>query len=166
MSGVMSLFFAGIILSHYAWYNISEVSRKSIPHVVHTFALLSETFLYAYLGITAGASFQPEIGWKWSPWLIVVTSILCLASRAAHIFPFSWLLNLRRKRPISYKMQTVMWFAGLRGAVAFALAMNVNTANRKTIITTTLAIVFFTTLISGGLTEPLLSRLGLRRANR
>ena len=55
----------------------------------------------------------------------------------------SFLANLRRKRKISPKMQFVMWFAGLRGAIAFALAMNMpnvegNLWDNDVIVTTTL----------------------------
>ena len=36
----------------------------------------------------------------------------------------SFLANLKRRHRIPFKMQFVMWFAGLRGAIAFALALN------------------------------------------
>jgi NhaP-type Na+/H+ or K+/H+ antiporter len=50
----------------------------------------------------------------------------CLLARFLNIFPLSFIANLCRNESnrISVKMQTVLWFAGLRGAVAFALAMN------------------------------------------
>jgi NhaP-type Na+/H+ or K+/H+ antiporter len=55
----------------------------------------------------------------------------------------SFLANLRRKRKITTKMQVAMWFAGLRGAIAFALSMNMpnvegNTWDNDVIVTTTL----------------------------
>lgn len=58
----------------------------------------------------------------------------------------SLLANIGRKRKITPKMQFAMWFAGLRGAIAFALAMNMpNVTNAKgeqwdndVIVTTTL----------------------------
>lgn len=65
-------------------------------------------------------------------------------------------------------MQVVIWFAGLRGAIAFALAFNMPTPNanwdRGVIISTTLAVIFFTTLVCGGLTEPLLRKLDMQGA--
>lgn len=62
---------------------------------------------------------------------------------ACGVTEHSWLANLRRKRKISPKMQFVMWFAGLRGAIAFALAMNMPNNERgdwdnDVVITTTL----------------------------
>ncbi len=61
-------------------------------------------------------------------------------------------------------MQIVMWFAGLRGAVSFALSLSVSTENRPYIVTTTLTVVVVTTFILGGFTEKLLTCLGLSGA--
>eukprot|EP00474_Spongospora_subterranea_P003990 CRZ04448.1 hypothetical protein [Spongospora subterranea] len=163
LSGVMALFICGIVMHNYTWYSLSSTTRRSTKHIFHSFALLAETFLFAYVGITAGMSFKPEIGLKWSPMLVIFTLFACFLARAVHIFPGSALVNLRRKRKITFPMQVVMWFAGLRGAVSFALALSVDTPNRSIVITTTLTIVFFTTVVCGGLTEPLLSKLKLRR---
>eukprot|EP00494_Astrolonche_serrata_P022433 UN22690 len=60
-------------------------------------------------------------------------------------------------------MQIMLWFAGIRGAIAFALSLNVDTDHRGYIITATLMIVFFTTIICGGMTETMLTSLELRR---
>jgi len=43
-----------------------------------------------------------------------------------------------------------MWFAGLRGAMAFALTLNVPTPEQRAILTTTLILVLFTVLVLGG----------------
>lgn len=62
-------------------------------------------------------------------------------------------------------MQVVMWFAGLRGAIAFALALIFPIAHRPVVVTTTLAVVLVTTFVCGGLTEPLVSYLGMKNPN-
>lgn len=86
------------------------------------------------------------------------------------IFPrLSALANLKRKKKITMKMQFVMWFAGLRGAIPFALAFNMPQSgpmwNREVIVTTTLSVCLITTLVLGGLTEPLLKRMNLSSGN-
>jgi sodium/hydrogen exchanger 8 len=55
-------------------------------------------------------------------------------------------------------MQFIMWFSGLRGAIAFALSLNlqINEEVRHVIVTSTLILVLFTTLILGGSTLPLM----------
>jgi len=55
----------------------------------------------------------------------------------------------------------MIWFSGLRGAIAFALALMVPTAAHPEILTTTLIIVVFTVLVLGGLTVPVLKCLGI-----
>jgi len=56
-----------------------------------------------------------------------------------------------------------MWFGGLRGAMAFALSLNVPTPAQRAILTTTLIIVLFTVLVLGGATIPLLEFLDIPR---
>lgn len=168
MSGIVSLFFCGIVLAHYAFYNVSRTTQTSSHHVFKSFAMIAETFVFAYLGIYAGIHLE-RLDQSWSVLMILFTVLLCFIARAANIFPFAFIANLRRKRKISFKMQVAMWFAGLRGAIAFALAINVpaippSTTPNSYIVTTTLTIVFFTTLVCGGLTEPLLRKLDLRGA--
>lgn len=83
---------------------------------------------------------------------------MCLVARAANIFPLSILLNYFREHKITKKMQFVMWFSGLRGAIAFALSLNLQIDNetRHIIVTSTLILVLFTTLVLGGATMPLM----------
>jgi len=157
----MALFFCGIVLSHYNWYNISPVSQATTKQAFKSFAILAETFLFAYLGITTSISFRPNKDLQWSVLLIIFALLLCLIGRAVHIFPFSFMANCVRKKKITFNMQVLMWFAGLRGAIAFALALNLDTDNKNLLVTTTITIVMFTTLILGGLTSPFIRRLGL-----
>ena len=83
---------------------------------------------------------------------------MCLVGRAANIFPLSILLNYFREHKITKKMQFVMWFSGLRGAIAFALSLSLEIDNeiRHVIVTTTLILVLFTTMVLGGATMPLM----------
>lgn len=62
------------------------------------------------------------------------------------------------KLKIPWNHQAVMLFCGLRGAVAFALAMDLRTMtpNGPEILTTTIAIVLLTIVLLGGLTTPVL----------
>jgi len=91
--------------------------------------------------------------------------------RAFNIFPLSWILNRYRADKISMKNQFIMWFSGLRGAIAFALSLNFPTQGtdggevRRAIISTTLSIVLFTVIVLGGGTMPLLRLLRVEGAD-
>lgn len=165
MSGIMALFFCGIILSHYNWHNLSGETQAASVYVFHAFAHTSETIVFAYVGISIFAGAYKT----WNIGFLALAIVFCLIGRAVNIFPISFFANMTRKKPIPYPMQGVIWFAGLRGAIAFALAINMPQPergpewNNDVIATTTLGIVMFTTIICGGLTEPILTRMGMKR---
>jgi sodium/hydrogen exchanger 8 len=60
---------------------------------------------------------------QWNLSFFLLCTIFCLVSRLFNTFPLSVVANCFRSRPIPLKMQTVIWFAGLRGAISFALSM-------------------------------------------
>ena len=87
--------------------------------------------------------------------------VLCLIARAANVFPLTAIVNRFRQTKISGKFQFIMWFSGLRGAIAFVLSMDLSLKvfteeTRSMLITSTLAIVLFTILVLGGATFPLI----------
>lgn len=163
LSGIMALFMCGIMQAHYAWYNISSVSRTTTRHAFHAFAHISEAFLYVYLGMSAFFATQSRFGFGWSFSLIMWTCVLCLLGRALNIFPLAYLANLGRSKKIPGKMQIVMWFAGLRGAIAFALSLSMDSPipGADKYVTTTMVVVLLTTLGQGGSSNWLLHKLGL-----
>ena len=84
--------------------------------------------------------------------------VLILVGRAVNIFPLSFILNFFREHKITRKNQCVMWFSGLRGAVAFALSLHLELSAEKryVLVTATLIIVLFTIMCLGGATMPVL----------
>jgi sodium/hydrogen exchanger 8 len=163
LSGVMALFFCGIILSHYNFYNLSDAARVSTKTLFHSIALASETFVFIYMGMCL---FTGEFV-VWDVAFCVIAVLACLLGRAVNTFGISLLINgcsqcKKKKNKLSFKMQFIIWFAGLRGAIAFALAFTMPEEegwNREAIVTTTLVVVFFTTIVIGGLTEPVIRKV-------
>lgn len=164
MSGIVSLFFCGILMEHYACPVVSEICQICVSNTTKSFAKLSESFVYVYLGITAGISFdRRSSGIVWSLSLSFYALVLCLIGRACNVFPICFVANLNRSQQIPRNMQVMVWFAGLRGAISFALAVNVPSKlpGQAVIVTSTLSIIFFTTLVMGGLTDVMIRSLGL-----
>ena len=86
-----------------------------------------------------------------------------LIARIINIYVLSLLLNIGRREKISFRFQHMLVFAGLRGAIAFALAIrNTHTATRQLIFTTTLIIVIITVFVNGGLTTLALQLLKIK----
>lgn len=156
LSGIMAILFNGVVMSHYTHFNLSSVTQITMQQTLRTLSLICETSVFAYLGL---AIFSYRLIIK--PSLIIWSIVLCLLGRAANIYPLSFLLNYFREHKITKKMMFIMWYSGLRGAIAYALAMHldVDDEKRHVVVTTTLIIVLFTILVIGGSTMPLLKFL-------
>ncbi|KAK8397715.1 hypothetical protein O3P69_004478 [Scylla paramamosain] len=156
LSGIMAILFNGIVMSHYTHFNMSPVMQITMQHLMRTLALIAECTVFIYLGL-ALFSFRHQFHLA----LVVWSIVLCLAGRALNIFPLSWLANKFRDHQINYRMMFIMWFSGLRGAIAYALALHLEFSDEKrhVIVTTTLIIVLFTIFILGGSTMPLIKYL-------
>lgn len=168
LSGIMAILFCGIVMSHYTHFNLSTVTQITMQQTMRTLAFIAETCVFAYLGL-AIFSFKHQCEMA----LVIWSIILCLIGRAFNIFPLAYLVNKFREHKITNKMQFIMWFSGLRGAISYALSLHLELSSdetRRVIITTTLIIVLFTTLVFGGSTMPMLKYLQpgkkLKQSNR
>ena len=156
-SGIVSILFCGIVMAHYTFNNLSAKAREFTREMFEVLASISETFVFAYLGM-AVFSFRQQ----WDVPLIFISIFAMLVARAVNIFPIALLMNLLRKNTkIPFKHMIMLWFSGLRGAMAFALALNVPIAAGTVILTTTLVICVLTVLIFGGLTGTMLKLLDI-----
>jgi NhaP-type Na+/H+ or K+/H+ antiporter len=98
--------------------------RPVATSLAQVIALLSETFVFVYLGMAAFAfPIWDHIGLS----TVAVGLFGCFVGRL-HIYLFAPLVNCFRRGPnpsmppISATYMHVMWFSGLRGGVAFAIA--------------------------------------------
>lgn len=66
-----------------------------------------------------------------------------------------------RKRSLSCNEIVFLIFAGLRGAIAYALARSSASPHQRTIVAATTAVVLFTTFVLGGTTRLMLRTLGM-----
>ncbi|MGH0142694.1 UNVERIFIED_CONTAM: hypothetical protein FKN15_076577 [Acipenser sinensis] len=163
-TGVVAVLFCGITQAHYTYNNLSAESTIRTKQLFEVLHFLAENFIFSYMGL-ALFTFQNHI---FSPIFIVgafltVHQVAIFIGRACNVYPISLALNLGRRNKIGWNFQHMMMFAGLRGAVAFALAIrDTATYARRMMFTTTLLIVFFTVWVFGGGTTPMLSWLHIR----
>ncbi|GMF11695.1 unnamed protein product [Phytophthora lilii] len=178
LSGIVALFFSGTMTAHYHFNALSREARHAFTHLLHTLSFVCENVVYVFMGTSvimifsghpeqnSGAALRvDDIDWRF----IGLTLFACFAARLCNIFPLLRLSNCSRESSdrIPFKYMSVMWFVALRGSIAFALAKNWNyvgrhgASHRQLVESTTLVVVLFTTIVIGGLTGPLLSKLRL-----
>uniref|UniRef100_A0A8P4KFS2 Sodium/hydrogen exchanger n=1 Tax=Dicentrarchus labrax TaxID=13489 RepID=A0A8P4KFS2_DICLA len=157
-TGVVAVLFCGITQAHYTFNNLSPDSQDRTKQLFELLNFLAENFIFSYMGLTL-FSFQSHV---FNPMFIIGAFMAVFLGRAANIYPLSFLLNLGRKNKIRSNFQHVMMFAGLRGAMTFALSIrDTATYARQMMFSTTLLIVFFTVWICGGGTTPMLSFMSI-----
>ncbi|KAL7395079.1 hypothetical protein ABVT39_009831 [Epinephelus coioides] len=153
-TGVVAVLFCGITQAHYTFNNLSPESQDRTKQLFELLNFLAENFIFSYMGLTL-FTFQSHV---FNPMFIVGAFVAVFLGRAANIYPLSFLLNLGRRNKIRSNFQHMMMFAGLRGAMTFALSIrDTATYARQMMFSTTLLVVFFTVWICGGGTTQMLS---------
>ncbi|XWS64588.1 hypothetical protein CRYUN_Cryun05aG0016300 [Craigia yunnanensis] len=178
LSGILTIFFCGIVMSHYTWHNVTESSRVTTKHAFATISFIAETFIFLYVGMDALDIDKWKASSASAGTSIAVSSTLLalvLVGRAAFVYPLANFINCIRNRDsskIEFRKQFIMWWAGLmRGAVTIALSYNQFSSSKDTetkdsalMITSTIIVVLFSTVVFGSITKPLIEAMLLRHA--
>jgi hypothetical protein len=83
---------------------------------------------------------------------VLVGIVALVASRFLSVAMVALCVNPFRQEKIPFSHQLVMTIGGLRGAVAFYLALNVSSEYKHLIITTTISLILFTVIGMGSFT--------------
>ena len=157
MSGVLATLTAGLIVGNQGWRRaISEGGR---PHVLAFWqfaAFLANSIVFILIG---GHEAHQPFGFFTGSALVAI--LLTLVGRLLAVYPLCLLL---RPTPFSVSLpyQHVLFWGGLRGALALALALALpgEIPERQEIIVVAFAVVAFSVFVQG-LTMPwLIRRLG------
>lgn len=172
-SGIMSLFVCSMMLSHYSRHNITRTAATVTTTGFHALAFVAEAAVFTFLGADfvlsdfGGSALDPETeGGQWDSRLLGITIPLVLVARIFSIVPLCALINSFRRRAgasdtvIGWRSQLVLWWAGLRGAIAYGLAKRWDSEQSREDgaeqlnepvgqVTTTITIVIFTTFCLG-----------------
>ena len=138
LSGIVTLLFCGMVMAQYARPHMSVQAVRVSSATFKTMGFVAETGVFIYLG-EALFSFPILHNTVWR--LVLIAMVGCGLGRA-HVPAGVWLTNkaranqqqskraipnreLRRDAPLqhlSHGVSITLWWSGLRGGVAFALA--------------------------------------------
>jgi len=163
LSGIMSVFWCGIAFQHYGAYSLSPYTTLTSRQLFRTLAFVCETSVFLYIGISLStATFDSSnVDLRLISWIV----LLCLLGRAIHVFPICFVLNRFKKKKFTPQIQIAIWFAGLRGAIAFSLSLDMESKAAPYIRTATLVFVHFSLFVMGVGTMPLLKVLKIKSAS-
>lgn len=159
-SGIISALSAGLLIGSGGGRFISIEGHQRVRWAWDYFAFLANSFVFILIGMNVANQPLQRLGSA----AAAIAILLVLVGRAVSIYPLSALFRWSRWR-LELPLQHTLFWGGLRGALALALALAVpaQVPERNAIILTAFVVVAFSILVQG-LTMPwLIRKLDLSR---
>lgn len=163
-SGILASVTAGLMVGNIGW--MGAISDEGRPHVLAAwdyFAFVANSFVFFLIGIYEASVPLGIVGWVEAGAAI----LLVVIGRLITVYPIAASFARTKLRlPLDY--QHVLFWGGLRGALALALALTVpnSVPEKVAIIVTAFVVVAFSVFVQG-LTMPwLVRKLGLVGVSR
>jgi CPA1 family monovalent cation:H+ antiporter len=159
-SGIISALTAGLLIGSGGRRFISDEGHQRVRWAWDYFAFLANSFVFILIGMNVANQPLQRLGSA----AAAIAILLVIFGRALSIYPLSVLFRWSRWR-LEPRFQHTLFWGGLRGALALALALAVppQVPERNAIILTAFVVVAFSILIQG-LTMPwLIRKLDLSR---
>jgi len=158
-SGIISALAAGLMIGSAGTRFLSRSGRDRVHWAWEYFAFLANSLVFILIGMNVASQPLRLLGPT-----VAIAIILVLAGRGLSVYPLSVLFRWSRWR-LKPSFQHTLFWGGLRGALALALALAVpaTVPERDAIILTSFVVVAFSILVQG-LTMPwLIKKLELGR---
>jgi len=157
-SGVLATLTAGLIVGNLGPLgSISTRGRDAVITFWDYAAFVVNSLIFMLIGLQEG---HLQFGAILLP--IVIAIVVVMVGRAAAIYPCALLFAGSERLRVSRAHQHVLFWGGLRGALALALALGLpeSIPGRDELVTVTFAVVAFSIVVQGLTMVPLLRRLG------
>jgi monovalent cation:H+ antiporter, CPA1 family len=157
-SGVLAALTAGMVVGNFrATGLITDAGRNALKPFWEYAAFIANSLIFLLIGAQEA---QQHFNGLWRAAL--VTILLVTLGRAVSIYPLCALFS-RSRLKVERRHQHVLFWGGLRGALALALGLALpdEFPHRDAIITLTFALVAFSVFAHGLTIRPLLRSLGL-----
>jgi monovalent cation:H+ antiporter, CPA1 family len=156
-SGVLATLTAGLVVGNYrSSTSISNAGRQTLGPFWEFAAFVANSLIFLLIGAQEA---QQHFTGIWLPLLVAIA--LVTLGRAVAIYPICAVFLKTRLR-VGFMHQHILFWGGLRGALALALALALpeQMPNRDAVITVTFAVVAFSVFAQGLTMTPLLRKLG------
>jgi CPA1 family monovalent cation:H+ antiporter len=154
LSGVLAVVAAGLVSGNVGEREMSPTTRIVLVNFWEYLAFLANSAIFLLIGVDI------EIGSMLSNWMLILWAIVAvLISRAITIYSLTQI-----DRAIPNHWRHVLFWGGLRGAIALALALSIPVdigAERQTLIEMTYGVVLFSLVAQGMSMNTMLKRLGI-----
>ncbi|UJR21456.1 hypothetical protein I4U23_024541 [Adineta vaga] len=161
VSGILAITFCGMVMKQYVSFNISKKSDATTEYVLKMLSSIMETIIFMFMGLSTVSDNH-----SWNTGFVLMTLLLCLVYRVIGVAIFANIANCWRLLELTRIDMLIMSYGGLRGAIAFALALVLDETKierKKEFVTATIAVVFFTVFLQGITIGPLVKLLNVRR---
>ena len=163
VSGVLATVTAGLLMGNFGILRedgsiITQRGRESVMTVWDFAAFVANSLIFLLIGARVAEIPFHVLGAA----SLVGAIVLVLAGRMASVYPLCALVTrTRHKVPMSH--QHILFWGGLRGALALALALSLprELAFRDEIVIATFGVVAFSIVVQGVTLTPLMRRLGI-----
>lgn len=157
LSGVLATITAGLVMGNFKSLNaISERGKEAVQAFWEYAAFVSNSLVFLLIGMHEAHQNFVAI---WLPAVIAI--VLVTLGRAVAIYPCCLLFSRSRIR-VPSKHQHILFWGGLRGALALALALGLlaEVPLREQIISISFAVVAFSVFVQGLTMVPFLRKMG------
>lgn len=161
VSGVMATVAAGLTFGGRGWTSVSPSVRGYLEHFWEYMGFVATALIFLMVGLTVDlAALLDNAG------VIVCVVIAMLISRAIVVYGLIPLVGrLPGAQAVSLPFQSIMYWGGLRGAIALAIILSLPEFEYTQMFTAVvIGAVLFTLLVQGTTVEPLMKKLGLDQA--
>lgn len=158
VSGVMAVVAAGVTLGDWGRMRVSPPVRAYLEHFWSYMSFVANALIFLLVGLTVQL---PAVWGSLRTLLWVIVAML--VSRAIMIYGLTPLIGrMSGGQPIDAAYRKLLYWGGLRGAVALALVLSLPSFEfSHTFVALVTGAVLFTLLVQGLSIEPLMRRLGL-----
>lgn len=161
-SGILATVTAGLVIGNAGVLAKHDVMSQRTKEFALDFwdftAFLANSAVFPLIGVSVGAmAFQAR-----DVAALAIVIGLVVIGRAVTIYPLSLLFS-RSKQGVPIKFQHILWWGGLRGALALALALSLpqTLPLREEILVMTFGVVAFSIIVQGLTMPSVLRRLGI-----